>query len=415
MSRINILRLSAVFLYLIIIIFSLIKRKRIKHMFVIVLLIFSIITYTYIKLYDKYSLPILNIKGNEIEEIEVFSEYVDKGYIVYHPKDKINVDVKSNVNTKKPGIYDVIYNIKYLDYNIKKIRKVKVVDNISPKIELKGSSTIILEENETYKEEGFIVEDNYDKELINKVKITNNIKNEIGEYKIIYTVSDSSGNTTSVERQVKRIKSTGQVYLTFDDGPSSITSKILDILKEEDIKATFFIVNFNHSYESVIKRIIDEGHTLALHSYTHNYKLIYSSEEAYYEDLNKLSDKVYKLTGIKPSIIRFPGGSSNTISSFNKGIMTNLTKSVIEKGYHYFDWNVDSKDAGGARNEKDVYNNVVNNLSKKKNNVVLMHDLYNNYKTLNALKQIINYGKNEGYEFKNITMDTKMIRHRVNN
>lgn len=415
MSRINILKFITIFSYLIIIIFAMIKRKRIKHMFICILLLFCIITCTYIKLYDKYTLPILHIKGNVIEEIEVFSNYVDKGYEVYHPLNKISVDVKSNVNTKIVGTYDVIYNIKYLDYNIKKIRKVKVVDNISPKIELKGSSNIILEENETYKEEGFVVEDNYDKELIKKVKITNNIKDEIGEYKVTYTVSDSSGNMTSVERQVKRIKSKGQVYLTFDDGPSNITSKILDILKEENIKATFFIVNYNSSYENIIKRIIDEGHTLGLHSYTHNYKLIYSSENAYYEDLNKLSDKVYKLTGIKPSIIRFPGGSSNTISSFNNGIMTTLTKSVIEKGYHYFDWNVDSKDAGGAKNEIEVYNNVVSNLSKEKNNVVLMHDLYNNNKTLNALKQIINYAKNEGYEFNNITMDTKMIRHRVNN
>ena len=229
-------------------------------------------------------------------------------------------------------------------------------------------------------------------------------------------MEDSSGNIYSTKRKVKRIKSNkGIIYLTFDDGPSGTTSKVLDILKSENIKATFFVVNFSSGYEPVIKRIANEGHTIALHSYTHNYKLIYSSKNAYFDDLNKLKNKVKSVTGVDSYILRFPGGSSNTISNFNKGIMTLLTKKVKEQGYHYFDWNVDSRDAGGAKNSDAVYNNVMKNLNPNRNNVVLMHDFANNNKTVEALERIIKDAKNKGYKFSNITYNTPMVTHGVNN
>ena len=220
-----------------------------------------------------------------------------------------------------------------------------------------------------------------------------------------------------VTRNVKILdkkKNIGTIYLTFDDGPSNNTSKILDILKQEDIKATFFLVNFNSSYNPVVKRIYDEGHSIGIHSYTHNYKLIYSSVSAYFDDLNKMNDKIKTITGSDTKLLRFPGGSSNTISSFNKGIMTTLVKEVTNAGYHYFDWNVDSSDAWSARNSNDVYNNVINNL-KKGTNIVLMHDLSSNEKTVNVLEKIIKNAKEKGYIFANITMNTKEIHHGINN
>ena len=243
------------------------------------------------------------------------------------------------------------------------------------------------------------------------------IKEEVGDYKITYIVEDSSGNKTMVTRNVKILdkeKNIGTIYLTFDDGPSNNTSKILDILKKEDIKATFFLVNFNSSYNPVVKRIYDEGHSIGIHSYTHNYKLIYSSVNAYFDDLNKMNDKIKTITGSDTKLLRFPGGSSNTISSFNKGIMTTLVKEVTNAGYHYFDWNVDSSDAWSARNSNDVYNNVINNL-KKGTNIVLMHDLSSNEKTINILEKIIKDAKEKGYIFENITMNTKEIHHGINN
>jgi len=419
MDGLMIFEIAILIIYFIIFIasiFQIKKKKQVKKILLTSILLIALTTQIEYFVYYKYTIPLLNIKGDSIVEVEVFSEYKDAGYELEHPNKDLKVKVTSNVDTEKVGIYDVTYSVKHIDDNITQSRKVKVVDNEKPVIELIGEEEIILLEDAIYKESGYKANDNYDKDITDKVKITNNIKNDVGEYEVIYTVSDSSGNTYSIKRKVKRIKSNkGIIYLTFDDGPSSTTPKVLDILKKENIKATFFVVNFSSEYEPYIKRIVNEGHTIALHSYTHNYKLIYSSENAYFDDLNKLKEKVKNITGIDSYILRFPGGSSNTISSFNKGIMTYLTKKVKESGYHYFDWNVDSRDAGGAKNSDAVYNNVMKNLNPNRNNIVLMHDFANNNKTVDALERIIKDAKNKGYKFSNITYNTPMVTHGVNN
>lgn len=203
-----------------------------------------------------------------------------------------------------------------------------------------------------------------------------------------------------------------QIYLTFDDGPShDITPKILDILKEENVNATFFIINFSQSKEELIKREVQEGHSVGLHGYSHEYKKIYKSEETYMSNLNDLQAKLENLTGVKSTITRFPGGSSNTVSRFNKGVMTKLVKDVEQAGYKYYDWNVDSDDAGCAKNENQVYENVTEGLKKERANVILMHDFEKNEKTLNALRDIIKFGKENGYSFNKISSDSDLVVH----
>lgn len=205
----------------------------------------------------------------------------------------------------------------------------------------------------------------------------------------------------------------GIIYLTFDDGPrSGTTNKILDILKYEGVKATFFVTGNGPDYW--IKRMDDEGHTVGLHTFSHIYSYIYSSVNNYFSDLEKIKNRVRGIIGKDSKIIRFPGGSSNTISkNYKIGIMSELVKMVLDMGYHYFDWNVDSLDAGGAMNSYEVYNNVISNLSKNRVNVVLMHDTKDI--TVWALKKIIEYGKENGYIFKKIDMDTEMIVHNIYN
>ena len=128
-----------------------------------------------------------------------------------------------------------------------------------------------------------------------------------------------------------------------------------------------------------------------------------------------MQDKIKKSTGYNATITRFPGGSSNIVSRYNPGIMSRLTKTVLDNGYKYFDWNVSSGDAGEAKSSSDVYYNVVSNLSKSRSNVVLMHDFNGNTKTLNALEDIIDYGISNGYTFGKITESTAMVTHSVNN
>lgn len=365
--------------------------------------------------------PVIKLLGNENSVVCPAKEYVEEGYEVTDNYDSdLNEYVERNVNNN-----EIVYTVSDSSGNINIIkRKIVYEDKTLPVINLIGSQNLNIYVGSSYKEQGYTATDNCDGDITSKVTINGNVNsNIVGEYKITYSVSDSEGNLTSITRTVNVIKKENiisgagkTIYLTFDDGPSSsITPGVLQILREEGINATFFVINKDNSLNYLIKQASDEGHTIALHSYTHNYAQIYSSIDNYFNDLNLISNKVESITGRKSYITRFPGGSSNTISrKYNIGIMSNLSSMVLNRGYIYYDWNVDSCDAGGARTQNDVYYNVVNNLVYK-NNIVLMHDFENNYKTLNALRGIIRYGKEHGYEFKAITSSTSPYRHRINN
>ena len=204
----------------------------------------------------------------------------------------------------------------------------------------------------------------------------------------------------------------GVIYLTFDDGPGDQTPRLLEILDQYNAKATFFVVNT--PFASVIEEIAQQGHTLAMHTATHDFEKIYSSEEAYFADLEKIESVIEEYAGYRPNILRFPGGGSNTVSKkYSEGIMTTLTQRVQEKGYLYYDWNVDSDDAGSARTAEEVYQNVVNGCSNRESSIVLMHDI-KSY-TIDAIEDILLWGQNHGYTFAAITEDTPQIHHTVKN
>ena len=225
----------------------------------------------------------------------------------------------------------------------------------------------------------------------------------------------ADGRTYTCNLKVtKRIKN--RIYLTFDDGPNRYsTTKILNILKKNNVKATFFELRPAGNDFDLTKRVIDEGHTLAMHGFQHKYDQIYKSVPIYHENLDKLQNLFFKKFGVWCTVSRFPGGSSNTVSRYNKGVMTAITKDIHSWGYHYFDWNVDSGDAGGSRTADDVYSHVTSGLYKNRGNVVLMHDFMGNDKTIDALERIIKYGKKNGYTFLPITASTDEVHHTVNN
>ena len=262
--------------------------------------------------------------------------------------------------------------------------------------------------------------------IIKNYKIKNNKDSvDVVSSDLIQEVNEEENNDNFDESQSEKqeiineeIKDvTGVIYLTFDDGPSTTSTPIiLDILKEKDVKATFFLLNYNEEGEELLKREIAEGHTIGIHGYSHDYKKIYQSVDTYMDNIIRLHDKIKESTGYNATITRFPGGSSNTVSrKYCKGIMTELTQIVLDSGYKYFDWNVSSEDAGSAKNSEDVYNYVINYLQPERDNVVLMHDFSNNYKTIDVLADIIDYGKENGYIFKAIDENTPMVTHHVNN
>ena len=295
-------------------------------------------------------------------------------------------------------------------------------DRTPPEIKLNGSDTIYLGVGASYVEPGYIAQDNCDGDITDKVQVSGSVETYAGTYQLIYSVSDSSANKIEVTRTIiirnyslynSGTIGNGVVYLTFDDGPNEgTTNVILDVLKEQGVKATFFVTCNGPDY--LIKRMYDEGHTVALHTATHDYGYIYSSVDNYFNDLNRVSERVKNVIGVESKIIRFPGGSSNTTSrKYQLGIMTTLTGMVLDRGYRYFDWNVDAMDASTARSSSDVYYNVINNLSMNRANVVLMHDVKGI--TRDAIRNIIKTAQSQGYTFARIDMDTYMVRHGVKN
>lgn len=294
--------------------------------------------------------------------------------------------------------------------------KIIYVDEEKPKIVLNGNTNISLTLGEEYIEFGAKATDSCDGDITEKVNITNNInKNKIGDYEVIYTVHDTNNNKTTIKRYVS-IKAKenlnltesvtdGTIYLTFDDGPGPYTKEILNVLKINNIKATFFVTAQFPKYQNLIKNIYEDGHSIGIHTYSHKWS-IYESVESYLTDFEKIKNIIYEEIGITPKIFRFPGGSSNTISkNYSEGIMTKLTKLMEEKGYTYYDWTFDSGDTSKKNNSVDA---IVKNFKKylKGNGeyIVLMHDIKQN--TLKALPEIITYGLNKGYKFEKITENT---------
>ncbi len=203
-------------------------------------------------------------------------------------------------------------------------------------------------------------------------------------------------------------------FLTFDDGPSKNTPKILDILQRYNIKATFFVIGRGET--KYMKNIVDAGHAIGLHSYTHDFSQIYQNETAYFEDLQKLSDLVREKTGVTTTLLRFPGGSSNIASKkYCSGIMTTLAKSVEQKGYTYFDWNCDSHDADSTTVPASEIINGIKREAGPKHLTVLMHDAGTKTSTVEALPAVIEYLQQQGYSFQKLNKIVKPYHHRINN
>ena len=413
--------------------------------------------------------PIITLNGEEEMQVECGSEFVDPG-VKANAKDEDISDLvmtTSNVDTSKLGTYHVEYQLKYKKRKVSKERIVKVIDHAAPVIALNGDATVIVGSFEEYQEAGATAQDGCDGDVSKDIKITKEKVNDYtmqvhyevtdshgntgsmdrqiilkdtsapeitlngessvtvkelekyedagatatddrdgditanlvksgyvdvyrpGTYTVTYTATDSSGNVSQATRTVKveevETNPGDSIYLTFDDGPSSdVTVRVLDTLKANGIKATFFICDYDEDKLPIIKRMIDEGHTIGIHGYSHDYSQIYTSNDAFMENINKLKNKLKEDTGYDAYVIRFPGGSSNTVSEkYCVGVMSQLVHT------------------GGFKHNR--------------NNVVLMHDTSAKQTSADALQSIITYGKNNGYSFYPISKDTIPVHHGVNN
>ena len=324
---------------------------------------------------------------------------------------------------------EVIYTVSDSSGNKTEVRRTIVFkDPEPPVLTLLGDMEITIEAGTSYAEPGFTAVDNCDGDIAQFVNVTGNVNIwSAGTYTITYTVTDSYGNTTSATRTVNvkakqtgggdvggpQVDGTGKViYLTFDDGPSDYTLELLKVLDKYNVKATFFVAGTGRL--SYLAKIDAAGHAIGLHSVTHKYSEIYASEDAFFADLYGIQKIVEQQIGYKTWLMRFPGGSSNMESAkYCKGIMTKLTKSVVDQGFYYFDWNVDSDDAGGARSAEEVFRNVTNGCAKKNNAIVLQHDIKGF--SVKAVEDIIIWGLSNGFTFEKLTESTPGSHHPVNN
>lgn len=200
------------------------------------------------------------------------------------------------------------------------------------------------------------------------------------------------------------------VYLTFDDGPSTQTKRIIEILDEYNVTATFFVVGAEDEKSiELYKSIVESGNSIGLHSYTHDYEKVYANVESFADDVQRISDLVYNATGVRSKLYRFPGGSSNAIADDINVFINYLN----ENGYTYYDWNSSSRDAASAMPAKeDIINTVMAETEGKDNVVVLMHDSIRKESTVEALPELIEKLKAKGFTIRGIDENSVPVQHR---
>ncbi|CAH0125079.1 MULTISPECIES: polysaccharide deacetylase family protein [Peribacillus] len=203
-------------------------------------------------------------------------------------------------------------------------------------------------------------------------------------------------------------------YLTFDDGPSLNTIKILDILDRYHVKATFFVKGNEEPYaKECYQEMISRGHSIALHSYTHDYSIIYRSTEGFFQDLNRLETMLQKEYGLKSRIVRLPGGSNNRLrhQAATKPIINGILQQLKDKGYIYFDWSIDSTDGfSPSISERQIITAVQKGTKDQKHVNILLHDINSMKNTVKALPDIIEILKKEGYTFDTIDETTPKMQ-----
>ena len=289
------------------------------------------------------------------------------------------------------------------------VSAVKTLTNRSPKEDAAAGSAVVLTEEqklEQRKKEGPASQQETKQYLA--IKDDESLPSYAKEYPGLYSKAVDEPNTLSDEKVC---------YLTFDDGPStSNTPGILDTLKKENVKATFFVVTSEIDEETapILQRIVDEGHTLCIHANEHKYGDLYASTEAYLEDFANAYDKIYELTGYRVQGFRFPGGSNGQVNS--SGCYDDIVTEMTRRGFEYYDWNAYAHDAeGGNYSPEEMADMAVHevDISSRNDVILLMHDTYGKDKTVSALEQIISQLKEEGIKMLPITNSTRPVHFEV--
>ena len=294
-----------------------------------------------------------------------------------------------------------------------------------PSIVLNGEETLTIPADFYFTDPGYVAYDYLGNDITDRVIQEGEIiPYLVGTYELTYTVTDDLSQTARAVRTVCVVPvelpdivdpPEKTVYLTFDDGPCNNTEKLLDILKKYDVKATFFIVG-SKGHKDLIARAYQEGHSIGVHCFRHEFNEIYANEQAYFADFLKAQEIVKEITGSYTHIFRFPGGSANTVSYINKGLMTRLTKIMEDRGYRYFDWNVCADDVGSVVDFTtiDIERRLKSGIQRHQEYaIVLQHDI--SYLSICAVDEVIRWGLEKGYTFLPLDLTSPVLHSVVQN
>ncbi len=362
--------------------------------------------------------PVITLESLEDYEPDWFTGYEEEGFSAW---DAVDGDLTALV--EREDLVDRIeYRVKDAAGNAAfAVRELPAV--APPELTLLGDEEMSVPASMSFEDPGFTAISGRGDDLSEYVKVEGEvIPYMLGDYELVYTLTNQAGEEISVTRTVTvtplEVPPTIQpdertIYLTFDDGPGPYTEQLLNLLAVYNVKATFFVTNQYPDYEYLIAREYEDGHSVGIHSIQHDYYEIYANEQAFFSDFYATQAMIYRQTGVYTWLCRFPGGSSNTVSRFNPGIMTRLTSSVRALGYQYFDWDVDSNDMGGTKTTLGVFENVTDGIAGRRSTIVLQHDV-KDY-SVAAVEQIILWGIRNGYTFRALDLTSPPAHHPINN
>ncbi len=355
--------------------------------------------------------PVITLSSNPQQYTLPGQPYEEEGFTAY---DAYDGDITDRVQREEKEGY-AYYSVQDSSGNVASVsRKILYDDRTPPQLTILGDKVVTVYKGTSYQDPGCTGTDDCCLDIASRITVSGSVDvNTVGSYVITYRAEDDYGNVGQVQRVVHVVQQqiSGKViYLTFDDGPGAYTEKLLDVLKKYNVKATFFVVNTGNI--SLVKRMVEEGHSVGIHSVTHKYQDIYASEEAFMKDLYRMQKIIQDYTGVTTYLMRFPGGSSNKVSAFNPGIMKKLVKRVRAGGFQYFDWNVSSSDTSDLSVD-EISENVINGIKRTSKAVVLQHDIY--YRSVSAVEAIIQWGLENGYTFAALEYNSPTAHHRVNN
>ena len=364
--------------------------------------------------------PVIELKHIAGYEPSWMTGYAEEGYVAY---DAVDGDLTGKVRRVKLDDR-VQYTVTDTNGNTTVVER--ELPNISyqpPKITVLGDRDLVMQATLWYEDPGALVTDGLGNDLSDYLQVEGSVTPWFaGDYTITYSVTSELGETIRDERHVTVVPVPGPetvtpaektIYLTFDDGPGPYTGRLLDVLDRYGAKATFFVTAQDPRYFDEIGRAFRAGHAIGVHTGSHDYNQIYASELAFFEDFYNMEEIIRQQTGEYTRLFRFPGGSSNTVSNFNPGIMSRLTRAMTDLGYRYFDWNVYSGDAGDTTKATQVAKNIKDGCAQQKVSVVLQHDIKSF--SVDAVESVLIWGRENGYSFKALQLDSPGMHHGVNN